>query len=250
MQEYLKHVRLTAAMQLIYTHSKGDDLKAAEVAEEAAEDAKHAEEKSADRVAEEKEAMEAEAKEKEGDGVKDNRKKSSRLWIGEHDCMNIDNLKELGTTHVICLLKSEEEGDLPEGLVMDKRSKAIKEIKGGEDSKADKARDKFHGDLSSSYFHPGGISQKISEKKKEELDFQLFSLVLDLDDDDRGEESWKVFQTHMVRLVEAITEAMNIEASSLLIVDESGDSLSPAIFCCYMLLKKQIRVEVAVGATI
>ena len=58
--EYLRSTRLMAAMQLVYTYAKEDDLKNLEAKEDAKEEGKHAEEKSADRLAEEKEALDAE----------------------------------------------------------------------------------------------------------------------------------------------------------------------------------------------
>lgn len=69
--------------------------------------------------------------------VADVRKQTSRLWIGEHSCLTLDNIRELKVTHVICLMDSEEKASVPVGLEWGKPSGGMKEIKNSaeEDSK-------------------------------------------------------------------------------------------------------------------
>ena len=245
--EYLQTVRLTAAMQLVYTYAKEDDLMNLEAKEAAAEEAKHAEEKSADRLAEEKEALDAEETERE-DKIVDVRKKASRIWIGEHDCLTHTNIEEMNVTHMICIMRSEGKDDVPAGLKWKGHRNSRKDSK---DQKIDDYDDEKEEDTGKSFYKPGSLLASESNGdirfKESDMHFKLLPLILDLDDDDRGESSWKEFTVHVEMLINAVAEAINGEENTLLIVDETGDSLSPAVFCSFVLLKRQVRIEDAVS---
>jgi hypothetical protein len=236
-------------MQLVYTYAKGDDMKDQEAKEAKEEEAKHAEEKSADRLAEEKEALDAEQTEK-GDQMKEHRKKVCRVWIGEHDSLTPMNCEELKVTHVICIMRSEDKQDIPHGLKWGKSLGNNRDSKNeNEEAYADNDDDDGKDNKKSLYIPGFLIAEEKSDKKQQDKDqhFQLLPLILDLDDDDRGEDSWNEFTAHMQMLVISVAEAVGGEENTLLIIDETGDNLSAAVFCSFMLLKKQVRIESAVS---
>ena len=78
-------------------------------------------------------------------------------------------------------------------------------------------------------------------------EFKLLAMALDVEDDDRSEDSWKTYQNYITRLVDAVQEAMDVKSSTLLIIDEMCLSSPAAVFCTFMLLKKQVRIEHAVS---
>ena len=93
----------------------------------------------------------------------------SSIWIGDHSALTPDFLMELRITHLICILQSSEIEDKPPAL----------NWLGKEDRHRDKA-------------------------KGEVPNVEVITLVLDVEDSDRGEEAWGLFSVNIKMLSDCV----------------------------------------------
>lgn len=67
------------------------------------------------------------------------------------------------------------------------------------------------------------------------------TLVLETDDGDKGTDSWEKLSDVLSQLLAFLIEKIKAGDCNILICDETGDSLSPAVLACILLVRYQVR---------